>query len=293
MKQKTLLILLLFLPTMLMAQWTDDYGTWISVGAKKNLGTRWSLSLEAEHRAQEESRWAFGLDAGFKLNKNFKLGVGYTLLYSRKPGKYSDKSKGDPEVDDYYVIGYNLTKAYYYPRHRFIAEISADKKFWRWLRISLRERYQLTYRPAQTITNAKYKYREEHLMKIIDFDFDEDFNMIPIMEEEITSSESYEDKEKESETTQMLRTRLKFEVDKKSWKFSPYLSVEACNSARVGDFLQIDKVRTSVGTSYKLNKHNEFTLGYILTFVFNDDEGDEIIYNNRIHAVSVGYNYKF
>ena len=268
MKQKILLILVFLLPTMLRAQWTDEYGTWVSVGAKKNLGTKWSLGLEAEYRAQENSRWALGLDAGYKLNKYIKLGAGYTLLYNRK----SEKQKGDPAVDDEYTI----TPAHAYPRHRFIAEATADKRFWKWLRISLRERYQLTYRPTNEYDRLEY-------MKVIDDNWEESWVETPTT------------KTKLAKTSQVLRSRVKLEVDKKHWKFSPFVSAEAMNSVSVGDHMCIDKVRTIVGTSYKLNKRHEFTLGYALTFVFNDDDDmdDKIEFNNRIHAVSVGYNFKF
>lgn len=257
--KKILLIATLLLPAVLNAQWTDEYGTWISVGAKKSLGTQWSLGLEAEYRAQDNSRWAVGLDAGYKLNKYIKFGAGYTLLYNRK----GEKVKGDSY----------LTPAYAYPRHRFIVEGTADKRFWKWLRISLRERYQLTYRPEHT--HDKY-------VKV--YDFDEDLNPIEYW--------SDEPKTKPSSTTQLLRSRLKLEVDKKGWKFAPFASAELCNSVRVGDRFDVDKVRTTVGTSYKLNKQHEFTLGYVLTFVFNDDD-EKAEDNNRIHAVNVGYNFKF
>ena len=272
MKKRILLLLVLSLPAMLRAQWTDEYGTWVSVGAKKNLGTKWSLGLETEYRAQDNSRWAFGLDAGYKLNKILKLGAGYTFLYNRK----SEKLKGDPSIDD----EYSITPAYCYPRHRFIAEATADKRFWKWLRISLRERYQLTYRPNNSHDKVEYtKF----------YDFDDEGNIVEGWDAET------EVKTKLAKTSQVLRSRLKFEVDKKHWKFSPFVSAEAMNSVSVGDHMCIDKVRTIVGTSYKLNKHHEFTLGYALTFVFNDDDDmdDKIEYNNRIHAVSVGYNFKF
>jgi hypothetical protein len=144
----------------------------------------------------------------------------------------------------------------------------------------LRERYQLTYRP--TNNHDKTTYTKQ-------LDFDDDWNPIE------TWSEETETKTKVSTTTQLLRSRLKFEVDKKGWDFSPFMSAELCNSVRVGDRFNVDKVRTTIGTSYKLNKQHEFTLGYILTFVFNDDDelSDKTTYNNRIHAVSIGYNFKF
>ena len=270
--KKILLIAVLLLPTMLRAQWTDEYGTWISVGAKKNLGTKWSLGLEAEYRAQDNSRWAVGIDAGYKLNKYIKFGAGYTLLYNRKKAKQS----GDPLTDD----SYSLRPAYAYPRHRFIVEATADKRFWKWLRISLRERYQLTYRPEKNYEKTEYN-------KV--YDFDEDWNPIESWEETIVP------KVKLSSTTQLLRSRLKLEVDKKRWDFSPFVSAELCNSVRVGDHMNIDKVRTAIGTGYKINKNHEVSLAYILTYVFNDDDelSDKITYNNRIHAVSIGYNYKF
>ena len=268
--KKILLIVVLLLPSVLKAQWTDEYGTWVSIGAKKSLGIRWSLGLEAEYRAQDNSRWALGLETGYKLNKYIKFGAGYTLLYNRK----KSKQEGDPTVDD----EYSIRPAYAYPRHRFIVEATADKKFWKWLRISLRERYQLTYRPEHT---------HDRYAKI--YDFDEDWNPIEYWSDET------ETKTKVSTTTQLLRSRLKFEVDKKGWAFSPFVSAELCNSVRVGDHMNVDKARTTIGTSYKLNKQHEFTLGYILTFVFNDDDelSDKVTYNNRIHAVSIGYNFKF
>lgn len=264
--KKILLIATLLLPAVLNAQWTDEYGTWISVGAKKSLGTQWSLGLEAEYRAQDNSRWAVGLDAGYKLNKYIKFGAGYTLLYNRK----GEKVKGDSAVDD----EYRVTPAYSYPRHRFIVEATADKRFWKWLRISLRERYQLTYRPAKNYDRITYS-------KYIDDNWEEQWD------DGVTST-----KTRESETSQLLRSRLKLEVDKKGWKFAPFASAELCNSVRVGDRFDVDKVRTTVGTSYKLNKQHEFTLGYVLTFVFNDDD-EKAEDNNRIHAVNVGYNFKF
>ncbi|MBO7098347.1 MAG: DUF2490 domain-containing protein [Bacteroidaceae bacterium] len=270
--KKILLIAVLLLPTMLRAQWTDEYGTWLELSAKKNLGTKWSIGLEAEYRAQEDSRWALGLDAGYKLNKYIKFGAGYTLLYNRKKAKQN----GDPAIDD----EYSIRPAYAYPRHRFIVEATADKRFWKWLRISLRERYQLTYRPEKNYEKTEYTKQ---------IDFDEDWNPIEYWSEET------ETKTKTSTTTQLLRSRLKFEVDKKGWDFAPFVSAELCNSVRVGDHMNVDKVRTAIGTSYKINKQHEVSLGYILTFVFNDDDelSDKTTYNNRIHAVSIGYNYKF
>lgn len=284
--KKILLIAVLLLPTMLKAQWTDEYGTWISVGAKKNLGTKWSLGLEAEYRAQDNSRWAVGLDAGFKLNKYIKFGAGYTLLYNRKGEKRVDKNSGDPTIDDNYVRGYNLTPAYAYPRHRFIAEATVDKRFWKWLRISLRERYQLTYCPAKN--HEKYKHREEFI-KV--YEYDEDWNPIEywFALDPVDKTETECDP---ATTAQILRSRLKFEVDKKGWKFSPFISAEAHNSVRCGDHMAIDKVRTAIGTGYKINKNHEVSLAYILTYVFKDNE-EKNKPNNRIHAVSIGYNFKF
>jgi len=262
--KKILLIATLLLPAVLNAQWTDEYGTWISVGAKKSLGTQWSLGLEAEYRAQDNSRWAVGLDAGYKLNKYLKFGAGYTLLYNRK----GEKVKGDPSVDD----EYRVTPAYAYPRHRFFVEATADKRFWKWLRISLRERYQLTYRPAKNYDRITYS-------KYIDDNWEEQWD------DGVTST-----KTRESETSQLLRSRLKLEVDKKGWKFSPFVSAEAHNSVRCGDGMCIDKVRTVVGTGYKLNKQHEISLAYVLSFDFNEDDGKA---DSRIHAVSIGYNFKF
>lgn len=302
-KGLAIVLLLLLAAAPVLAEGQDEVAQWRTIGIEKSLGQRWDIDADLEYRAQDKARFSAGIGASFKVNKYLKLGAGYSFMLNpqRKPERWTDKNEfpgyypGIPAelCPDEFTQGYNYFKAYHQPpRHRVHFDVAGSVKLWKWLRISLRERVQLTYRKAYSVD--KLSHREKYV-KQYDFDFDDDWNVIDIWtlnQEE--ASDEWSTKDYESSTDRVLRSRLKLEVDKKKWHLSPYISAEAHNSISKGDGMLLQKVRTAVGVGYKWRKHHEFDLSYVATFSIYDKEDDIVEREyNRLHAISMGYSYSF
>ena len=270
----------------------DEVGIWSELGIEKAITKNWDVGVDLEYRAQNKARFSAALGTSYKVNKYLKLGVSYSFLYSERPEKYKDKSEGEVGFESW-TIGYNQTPEYWFPRHRFSAEATGTVKLWKWLKVSLRERYQLTRCKARSV--EQYKYREEWGMQP---QYEEDgwdwiyLGDLPEMYGD--PIETWETKYYPSYTDQVLRSRLKLELDKKRNPFSPFVSAEFHNSVNRGDHMLLQKIRTSAGITYKFRKHNEVSLAYILTFDIHDIEEDEVVrLHERMHAISIGYKYSF
>ena len=287
----SILALLLLAPSLLPAQETaaqdnDEVGVWTELGLEKAITKKWDVGVDLEYRAQDRARFSAGLSTSYKPFKFLKLGVGYNFLYSFRPDKYKNKDEGE-EFSDEWIKGYNHTPEYWFPRHRFSAEATGSIKFWGWFKVSLRERYQLTHSRARSVN--KLKHREINEKK---YDFDEDWNEITWYEKTVT--DEVETTEKPSFTDQVLRSRIKFEFDKKRNPFSPFVSAEFHNSVSRGDHMLLQKIGASIGSSYKFRKHNEVSLAYIITFDMYDVEENEVVrLHDRLHAINIGYKYSF
>ena len=290
-----LAFLLLFAPCFLLLasaqDGNDEVGMWTELGIEKAITKNWDVGLDMEYRAQNKARFSVGLGTSYKVNKYLKFGVNYNFLYSEK-NKYKEKYEGE-EGSEEWTRGYNLIDKWY-PRHRFSAEAIGSIKFWNWLKVSLRERYQLTHRRAWTA--EKFEHREKYLSHLVDGD--EDGN--DIYEIEKTVIDRTEAKPYPTFTDQVLRSRLKFEYDKKRCPFSPFVSAEFHNSVTRGDHMLLQKIRTAAGCSYKFRKHNEISLSYLITFDMYDIEEDEVEntretvrLHDRLHAINLGYKYSF
>lgn len=286
MKRITIISFILAFPLLLMAKGEDDFGVWSEIGLEKSLSKQWSIGLETEYRAQDKGRFSIGANAEYKPVKFLKIGVFYNYMHSYKPEQREEHYRKDiPDADHW--NGYNLKDDFWSPRHRAGADITASVKLWRWLRLSVRERYQLTYRPVAHRTVTKYRYD-----RFIDGD-----TGLPIYqlkdedEDDVPDYPINEVDTKDNETDHVLRSRLKLEVDKKGWKLSPFISTEAHNN--LGDGMNLEKVRSAIGCGYKINKHNDISVSYILTANIHDDEDSHARMHNRVHAISLGYSHKF
>ena len=285
---RRILLLLLLCPVLTaLAQENDEVGIWSEIGIEKSITKKWDVGLDVEYRAQNKSRFSTGLSTSYKLMKGLKLGVGYNFLETCRPDKYKEKGEGVPYEDDEWTTGYNFTPEYWYPRHRFSAEATGSIKLWGWLKLSLRERYQLTYSKARCVT--KMKSRTEYTKQ---YDWDDEGN--DIITYDALESSWTETEEKPSLTDQVLRSRVKLEMDKKKCRFSPFVSAEFHNSVGVGDHMLLQKIRTGVGCGYRFRKHHEVSLSYLLTFYMYDIEDNEVVrQDERRHAISLGYKYSF
>lgn len=257
MKKKPLLLALTLalVPLVVSAADQDDFGTWYELGATKLLPRNFSLGAEAELRLQDGSskadRLALSLKTEYRAHKHLRLGLGYSFLHGYTPDKMGSK---------------RFTPGYWTPRHRVNLEATGSVKFWRWLRIGLRERYQYTYRPGQTID--RYPLIYDGNGDYTGYDMDDN-----------------EPKTRASLHSHRLRSRLKLSLDKKGLKWEPFIAVEAQNE--LNRKMHLHKVRTHVGTEYKINKQHALSLAYVFSCA-TDEQPRE-----RQHALSMGYNFKF
>ncbi|MBQ8969620.1 MAG: DUF2490 domain-containing protein [Bacteroidaceae bacterium] len=251
--------------------WADDNtgGVWTEVGVSKALPYNLSAEASAEYRTIDwfdwSSRWNVGAGLTYKLGKNFRFGLGYTFIQKHNQEEWKNHYGSNSGKWN----GYNVDAPNWANRHRLSFDVVGTKKFRKVLRISLRERYQYTYQAPRDVDR----------MKLRDPSYDGEGNLTSL------DDTTYTVDRKSAKNRHLLRSRLKLSIDKKGWKWEPYISVEAHNN--LGDKMHLDKVRTAVGVDYSIKKSHKVGLGYIFNHE-NDDDGDQ-----NIHAISVGYSYKF
>ena len=224
----------------IMAQ-SDDFGLWSEVNLEKKLSKKWSLDAGVEYRNRDNmktaDRWSFGVDANYKLTNWLKLSAGYSLLNDHYY-KLNDSGK---KYADYWGL-----------RHRFNVSATASQSFGN-LTLSLRERWQYTYRPEKTVDR---------------WDYDD---------------EEWEKKTYNGKGTNVLRSRLQIEYDKKGLAITPYANVEFFNA------WSLQKTRFHVGADWKLSKQHTVGAFYRYQTVRDDDDDNE----PNIHMIGLSYKFKF
>jgi hypothetical protein len=119
----------------------------------------------------------------------------------------------------------NWRPSYWGLRHRFNVSLTASYKIQR-VELSLRERWQYTYRHSKVIDN---------------FDFDEG---------------EWEDYEVKGKGKNVLRSRLQAEWDIPKCKFDPFASVEFHTTR------ELEKTRFIIGVDHTMKKKHDFKLYY-------------------------------
>ena len=194
----------------------DRYGEWMELNIEKSLPRYWSVGAGTELRAEERTRWSIGANVGYKPIKYLKLNASYNFLYRNRPDNRREHYKNDVvSVNNW--NGYNLRDAYWSPRHRVSFDATGTVKLWKWFRISVRERYQYTHRMQSTATDAKYRYAKATVSGVTTYELKAGY---PEYETDTISAED----------SHILRSRLKLSVDKKGWRFEPFVSVEFHNN---------------------------------------------------------------
>lgn len=257
----------------LMAQ--NDFGVWTSVSAEKAFSKKFSIDAGAELRLQENAtqpmRWDFGLGASYKVTKFLKLGAGYTFIHGRNLQEVKPRYKNDGVT----VNGYNVDHGFWRNKHRLFFDVTG-KAAWGRFTFSLRERYLYThYNEAECLRD---KYRT-----LVQPGYTGDtyiYNGTEFMEyEQTTDSKKAKDKH-------ALRSRLQVEYNIKGLPLNPYASYEVTND--LGDKLRYDKSRVCAGVEWKVTKKHILDVGYLFQSESDNDEG-----NGNIHAIKVGYTFKF
>lgn len=247
---------------MVMTAWaqSDDFGLWTSIEVQKKINKKWNVAVEAELRTRDDvstvDRWSGGFDVDYKIVKGLKVSAGYTFLWDNNE-RTSYYEEGDKKVVNGAVsVGDPKKCAHYWgPRHRFQVSLTGEKSFGMWS-LSLRERWQYTYRPSHTVAQ-RWSYYDE------DWDGEE---------------HTYRGKGKN-----VLRSRLQVEYKMKSIGLTPYANAEMFNAWAV------QKMRYSLGIDWRLTKQHSLGLAYRYQTVHDDDFDNE---PNR-HIVSLGYKFKF
>ena len=231
----------------------SEAGLLLSGGVEKKLSRQMSVGADVDFRSRNDfktvDRWSGGVGLEYKAAKWLKASAGYTLLYTNNREKISYNYGADGAVTGFN----NWRPSYWGVRHRLNAALTADYKLQKSLHLSLRERWQYTYRPEKTVTR---------------YDFD---------------NSQWEDNVRSGKGKNQLRSRLQVEYDKKRVTLKPYASVELYNS------WAIEKIRYTVGTDIKLTKKHSLDLFYRYQNVKNTDEDD---YDPNMHYIGVGYKLK-
>ena len=252
--EKRLIILLLAVVAALPRLYAQsESGMILGLEVEKKINKQLGVSLEADYRSRHDfktsDRWSVGLNADYKLAKWLKADAGYTYLnthFGEKITEGASKIKWRP--------------SYWGPRHRFHASLGADYKVWSNLRVSLRERWQYTYRPEKSVERWKIVDTDNLKTRSLDSDYI-----------------------RESKGKHQLRTRLQVEWDQKRAMFTPYANVEFYNS------MAIEKIRYTVGTDIKITKQHSFGLYYRFQDMRNSDAEDA---DPDMHYFGVGYKLK-
>ena len=331
------------------AVWTE---VGISKALPYNLSLDLDLGYRTQDWFNESDRYNVGLGLSYKMNKHWKFSAGYSFIMKRSIKSVTHKTTqgmeykyeyrdaitgeeveaefsedmGNPYIDgngvEYEYKGWNdetkqttkTTPGYWRPKHRVFADVSYTHKFGGILRITIRERYQLTMMPGKNVSRTKYSEKESIKHRLLGYDGETgepvyytlrywqegDVIYAQDMENPDDIAEVTEDylrahnalnttettiKHKEGKTSHILRSRVKLSIDKKGLNWEPYVSFETHNN--LGEKWNLDKYRLVVGTDYNINKQHSIGLGYVFNHE-NDDDG-----NMNIHAISVGYRYKF
>lgn len=250
-----LLLLAVLLSATYSAKAQSEGGFLLGAEVEKSLNKNLSVTAEAGFRSRNDfktvDRWSGSLGVEYKLTKGLKADVGYTLLYDNNREKLTE---------NYWRPSYWST------RHRVNASLTGSYKIGKVLRLSLRERWQYTYRP-ETATDRYY---------FVDYP---SAKWTGGMDGWVATEKMRDGKGKNQ-----LRSRLQLEYDKKKANIKPYANVELYNS------LGIEKVRYTVGTDFKLTKQHSLGVYYRFQDQRHVDESD---YDPDMHYLGVSYKFKF
>ncbi|MDD5869926.1 MAG: DUF2490 domain-containing protein [Bacteroidales bacterium] len=225
----------------------NDFGMWYSVSAEKKITKKWSAEIEAEMRTRNDARtwdrWSASASAKYKLTKWLNAEVAYVFLNDNNPEKISYHTNGDYN---------NWRPSYWGTRHRFNVSLTGKVGFGGF-EVSLRERWQYTYRPEATTLR---------------YDFD---------------NSEWEDVAVRGKGSNVLRSRLQVEYNIPKSKVDPHASVELFNAWNV------EKVRYTVGADWKIRKKHVIGVNYI----YQSINGDDVDNDPNSNIVSLSYKFKF
>ena len=202
----------------------DDFGIWTEANVEKKINKTVSVDGGVEMRTRNNvktvDRWSGSIGASYKLTDWLKASAGYTLLYDNNE-KWNDKQT---KVANFWGT-----------RHRFNVTLTGSVNFGN-LSVSLRERWQYTYRPEKTVERTK------------------------------VSNGKVEDKTYNGKGKNVWRNRLQLKYKVTSvWR--PYVNGETYVAGS-----GLEKYRLSAGTEIRLSKKHSFDVKYLFQKSCSDDD---------------------
>ena len=132
------------------AQTTHDFGMWISAGAEKKFTADWDAGIGTElrtkHKREYIDRWKIDIYSMYRIHQHLKLGAAYEF-------HLKNQTTGSETIS--------------LPHHRFMADVVPSVSVSSWLKLSLRERYQYTYRMARHDIDARHEHHLRSQMKAV------------------------------------------------------------------------------------------------------------------------------
>jgi hypothetical protein len=264
----------------------SDFGVWTEIGVEKSFNKKFSLEASVENRmannATQPQRWNAAIGGSYKPLKWLKLGAGYVFIYNRNfqeaEEKYKENDEGEIVLgkDGKPIIeGYNVDHGYWRPRHRAYFDVQGKVDVGRFS-ISLRERYLYNYYVETEALRDKYRNPSQPGYT---------GNLYPFNGMEFMKYEQETDTKK-AKSKHSLRSRLQVEYDIKGVPLTPFVSCELTNE--LSNAMQYDKVRAQAGVEWKINKKHILSGAYLY-----QNENQEIGPNESLHAIKLGYKFKF
>lgn len=277
------------MPSMAQLDLDDDvsnFGLWTSVGVEKKINKKWGVELEGELRTADAlndvSRYSVGISTDYKICSWLKADVGYILIaepqkkveeFEFKEAVLIDENDLDSDID-YTKYEYKIEPGYTRIRHRANVSLIGSMKLGRF-KLSLRERWQYTYRPEKNIDKIEYDIRYLNSMEWFQNEY-------------LWQLESLDPQVKKktikSKHSNVLRSRLQVEYDIKGVPFEPYASVEVYNDL---DGFNFKKMRYTIGGDYKINKQHSIGMYYRFQDFFGEEKDESS------HILGLGYKFKF
>ncbi len=264
-KSSVLFLLFAFLSLYCYAE--SNFGIWTSAGVEKKIASGVSANFETEYRMHNQvevtDRFGFSTGLSYRLYRNkrktfsVKCNLDYSFIRSLEPSSITLKNIV-PDKEGNNIQEYNEDDAFWRSKHRGSLSLSAGLKLSRF-RISLRERYRLTYYDGQYVKETRYRYSYV-------------FDKLIAREEEIEL--------KSAKQLNVLRSRMQIYYDIPSFKINPFTSIEFFND--IDNSLKLYKTRWRIGGGYTYNKTHNFVVYYQFQNVSDQEEPGR-------HVVGVGY----
>lgn len=268
-KKRLLLSLAVAAATVPPASAGDDFGVWTGVTFQKSIGKKFSVDAGLDYRAEQNlrhvARWDVSVGADYKLTKFLKVGGGYAFILDRTPREEKEHYSGKGKMN-----GYNIDDSYWRRKHRIYAEVTGKVSAGRFT-FSLRERYQFTHFMADSTRRVKWRDKTPP-----GYDGEEYRGYI-------TRTEGMD--YKPARDKHFLRSRLQVEYNIRHCPLTPFVSYELSNN--LSDGCHLDKQRFSVGADWKIRKKHVLSLAYV------HEDGSDDDASGNLHAIDVGYKFKF